>query len=314
MNFLERALDGRNQFGKYMLVFGIGFLGGQFLGGLFLFGAAIAMMFVAPPAGGAVGWDVVASLNWTAMGFSHNGVLCLMLIPFVISLFLTLYLIRLLHGRTLAGCVNGTLQIRWRRIASGALVWSVLLAVSLLMDWLIDPGNYVFQLDWGKFLLLTVITFCLVPFQTTFEEVFFRGYLAQGIAGWTRSRWLAILIPGTLFGLMHIANPEIKEFGFWKTMPVYILYGLVFGLISVLDDGIELPVGIHTANNVFTCLFTTYPASALPTDALFQVQRMDPADGFIQLLVTSGVLVTYFAIKYKWDFKLLNQKIRRTDN
>jgi hypothetical protein len=139
--------------------------------------------------------------------------------------------------------------------------------------------------------------------------LFFRGYLTQGIAGWTKSRWLAILIPGILFGLMHVANPEINEFGFWQAMPNYILFGLLFGLISILDDGIELAIGIHAINNIFTCLTTTYSASALQTDALFHVQHVDPASAFIPFIIICGIAVAYFAVRYKWNFKILNQKV-----
>ena len=52
--------------------------------------------------------------------------------------------------------------------------------------------------------------------------------------------WLVIIIPGVLFGLMHIANPEVKEYGFWLTIPQYVMFGLFFGLIITICIGLPL--------------------------------------------------------------------------
>ena len=66
----------------------------------------------------------------------------------------------------------------------------------------------------------------------------------QGIGAWTKSRWFTLILTSVMFGLMHSFNPEIKAYGFWLTMPQYILFGLLFGIITVLDDGIELALPV----------------------------------------------------------------------
>jgi membrane protease YdiL (CAAX protease family) len=145
--------------------------------------------------------------------------------------------------------------------------------------------------------------------QTTAEEVLFRGYLAQGVAAWTKNRWLALIIPSVIFGLIHFANPEIKEYGFWLAMPQYIFFGLLWGLISILDDGIELAIGMHAANNVFLSIFVTHSSSALQTDALFEMQTVAPVRDLAMLVVVGTLSLVYFAYRYKWNFGILNQKI-----
>jgi membrane protease YdiL (CAAX protease family) len=306
MKFLESVRKGPNQVWRYLIVILGGFMGGQMLGVI----PFVMVMGVKTTAnGGAGALNSSHAMDMTSLGISHNLGLFLMLLPFVVSLFLMIYLIRWLHGRTFAETVNGTRKIRWKRVASGAIVWGILMLASFGLSYWIEPENYIFQLDWEKFAILTVIALALIPLQTTCEEVLFRGYLTQGVAGWSRSRWAAILIPGLLFGLMHCFNPEVKEFGFWQTMPSYVLLGVLFGLIVVMDDGIELVIGIHAVNNVFTCLTTTHPASALQTDALFMVRSVDPMDGLYELIVISIVIVAYFATKYKWNFNILRQKV-----
>jgi membrane protease YdiL (CAAX protease family) len=291
MRFLERAQEGPNQFWRYLLVLLGGFVGGQLLGAI----------------------PFVVVYNIEGIQVSNNLNLILMLMPFVVTLFLMIYLIRMLHGRTFAETVNGTRKIRWERVASGAIVWGIISVASFALSYFIDPMNYVFQPDWGRFAILAVIAVAFLPLQTTCEELLFRGYLTQGIAGWTRSRWAAILIPGLLFGLMHCVNPEVKEYGFWQTMPSYVLLGVVFGLVAVMDDGIELVIGIHAVNNIFACLVATHSSAALQTDALFRVLSVDPMDGLFELIVTSILMVSYFAAKYRWDFSILRRK-KETNN
>jgi len=36
-----------------------------------------------------------------------------------------------------------------------------------------------------------------------------------------------------------------------------------------MDDGIEVAMGAHTANNIFLCIFVTNSSSALQTSALY---------------------------------------------
>jgi len=309
MKFLERALDGQNQVWKYLIVCLVGFFGGQLLGSIPI-AVVIAVKTIA--AQGAVTLNPDNMMDMTGLGLSKNLVFFLLLFSTVVALFFTIWLIRLLHNRTFSETVNGRRKIRIGRIGSGALVWTILMAVYLLIDYSFNSGDYVLQLDWGKFIVLIILVFALIPLQTTSEELLFRGYLAQGIAASTNSRWMAILIPGLLFGMMHFTNPEVKEFGFWLAMSQYILFGLMYGLVSVLDDGIELAIGMHAANNIFLSIFVTHSASALQTDALFEVKTIDPVKDLIVLIVSLLIVLAYFAYRYKWNFSVLSQKVTNT--
>jgi len=154
-----------------------------------------------------------------------------------------------------------------------------------------------------------VIAVIFIPLQSTAEEFAFRGYLAQGVASWTKSRWWALIIPSVLFGLMHSANPEVFEYGFWIMMPQYIFMGFMLGIMSVLDDGIELAMGVHSVNNLMSSVLVTFKGSALPTYALFELKEMDPAEDILPTIVMGVILLAIFAVKYKWNFKIMNQKV-----
>ena len=306
MKFLERAFDQQNQIWKYLIVFLVAFYGGQFLGSIPLFGV---MMYKVITSGGNVRLNLDNFANFSGYGISNNLALFLLLFAFVVALLLAILLIKILHKRSFAETVNGTRKVRIKRCFTGAAVWGVLLVVFFLIDYLFNKENFRLQFNLSAFIPLLFISVIMLTIQSTCEEFIFRGYLTQGVAGLTKNRWLAILLPALLFGLVHSFNPEIKEFGFWIMMAQYVFLGLLFGVVSVLDDGIELAIGMHVINNILGALLATNSASALQTDAIFEEFNIVPVQGLIGVIILGIISFAFFAWKYKWNFKILNQKI-----
>jgi membrane protease YdiL (CAAX protease family) len=311
MTHLERALDKQNQWWKYLVLILAAFFGGQMIGSLPLL-AVIG--YKTAQGGSAPAFDSDNLADLSRYGISPNLGLFLMILPFITSLIAMALLLKPLHKRTLWETINGTNSIRWGKVLFGAAVWAGLLAIYLGIAYLINPGNFQFSFNISSFIPLALTSILLIPFQAGFEEVLFRGYLAQGFAAWTRSRWLAIIIPGLLFGLMHTANPEVEEFGFWMAMPQYVLLGLVLGLISTLDDGIETAIGAHTANNIFASTILTYKSSVLQTPALINQLEMDPGKETVATAIVCVLFVAVLAYKYKWKFSTLNKRVQRSDS
>ena len=133
----------------------------------------------------------------------------------------------------------------------------------------------------------------------------------QGFAVLLRNRWFSLVMTSVLFGLMHSLNPEVKEFGFLTMMPQYILFGLIFGVITILDDGIEAAMGAHAANNIFLCILVTNKASALQTPALYEQINIHPWIEFAGLFFTGIVFVMILKIIFRWDnFSPLTEDIK----
>jgi uncharacterized protein len=299
----ERAFDGQNQWWKFLVVIAASFLGGQMVGSIPL--AAVVVISVIKN-GGQVPSNI---LDFSALGINQNVGLVLMLLPFVVSFVAMVFLVKWLHRRSFAETINGRSKIRWSRIGSGFFVWGVLMAVYLLVTYLADSQNFVFNLQWGRFIALVVISLLLIPIQTTYEELLFRGYLPQGIAVLSRNRWFPLLLSAVLFAVLHLANPEVAAYGFWLSMPQYLLFGLLFGLASVLDDGIEIAIGAHAANNIFLSVFITNSSSALQTPAMLVQQQIDPLYDMIGLSFCALLFLVFLGLRYKWSFNLLFTKI-----
>lgn len=307
MKHLERALQGKNGIGRYIALFLIAFIGGSIIGSIPL---GIVVVVKAILSGNM---DSLANIDITdlsAFGISNNVSLLLMLLSFVGVFFTFALLVKPFHQRTLKETINGRNHIRWNRVWMGILVWGALLLVSFAISYFTaSPEELEFRFNPSALIGLIVVVLLFMPFQTSAEEILFRGYLAQGVAKWTKSRWWALIIPSVGFALMHSANPEVKEYGFWLTMPDYFLMGLLLGLVSILDDGIELAMGMHFINNALSSVLATYDSSVLQTDALFKQTEINPVDTLIETVILGVVAVFVLQRIYKWNFGILNKKV-----
>ena len=55
---------------------------------------------------------------------------------------------------------------------------------------------------------------------------------------------------------MHIANPEVGKLGM-IIMVYYIGTGFFLGIMTLMDEGLELALGFHAANNLIGALLVT---------------------------------------------------------
>lgn len=308
MQHLERALTGRNGFGWYVLVIIISLVA-QAIAMIPIFGI-IAFVYTTGDNNldiSALTSDPMALLK----AIDSNVALLALMIPMAISLLVILLMIRLLHKRNFAGVVNGRKKTRWARVFFGFAVWFGIMIALLLVQLVLYPEEFTLQFQLSSYLPLLAISLCLIPLQTTFEEILTRGYLAQGVAALTKSRIAALLIPAIFFAALHLSNPEIDEYGMGIMLATYLAMALILGLTSILDDGIELAIGIHAANNMFISLFTTQKGSAFETAAVFEVAKGNPYIDLLILLAIGAVVIGIFYKKYGWSWKTINIRIEK---
>jgi hypothetical protein len=234
----------------------------------------------------------------------------MMLFPFIVSLAVFTFLIKPLNGRTLMQTINGACNFRWKRFFISSLVWLIASTIYLIVVMKRDPSDFSLNNATSTLIILTLISVIFIPFQAAFEELLFRGYLMQGFSLMVKNRFFPLIMSSILFGLMHILNPEVKEFGFWTMMPQYILLGLIFGMITILDDGIEAAMGAHTANNVFLCIMVTNKSSALQTPALYEQITIHPWQEFVSMILMGIIVVIILKLVFRWrSFSVLYETI-----
>jgi membrane protease YdiL (CAAX protease family) len=297
MKHLEASFAGKNAFWRYFFMLAAVLAASNTIGAIPLF-IILGIKAVENP---EISAELSANPNdLSPLGLNPYTGLIVMLIPFIAGLAAFVLLIRPLNGRTLMNVINGTGSFRWRNYFVSAVVWIILSVIYLFGYLKAEPSNFSLNNSTLSLIILVIISLTLIPFQAAWEEIIFRGYLMQGFAVLLRNRWLPLIITSFLFALMHWPNPEVKEFGFLTMMPYYTIFGLIFGIMTLLDDGIEAAMGAHTANNVFLCIMVTNEFSALQTPALYEMHEMDPSVEFISMLITGVLVILILKIVLGW--------------
>ena len=200
---------------------------------------------------------------------SKNIGLALFLLTFAFGC-LGLYLtIKFIHNQSIKSLTTSRDKIDYSRIFYSFFLVVGITVLFMPIDLFLSPDEYELTFNLNQFLILVIICLTLLPLQTSFEEYLIRGYLLQGIGITTKSRFLAFTIPSILFGLLHFANPEIDKLGN-AFIFAYIFMGFFLGLITMMDEGLELALGWHYANNLMAALFITADWSVLQTDSIYK--------------------------------------------
>lgn len=172
----------------------------------------------------------------------------------------------------------------------GALVWTAICFGESIIDYLINPQDYIwaFKPIWW---LMVPMALLITPIQTSCEELFFRGYLMQGMALLIHNRLALTLINGILFTIPHLENPEMQR-GDLLALD-YLITGMMLAAIAIRDNGLELSLGIHAAHNL-QVLFFNAEDSALPFPALWYNQTS--SSPIIDIVVTTLEYALFYYI------------------
>lgn len=222
--------------------------------------------------------------------------------PLAVFCLLLLLYIKHVHKQSLTSLTTSRSKIDWSRVVFSFVVISLLIIGATLYDYYSNPSNYVFNFEPVRFFILFGIAIILIPLQTSFEEYLFRAYLLQGVGSYFKSRLLALVLTSVLFGVMHIANPEINKMGY-VLLVSYIGTGFFLGIITLMDEGLELALGFHAANNLITVLLVTSDWTAFQTNSILRYigEPNKVFDIFIPVLVIYPLIILVFSKKYNWS-------------
>lgn len=287
MNYIQQAYTGKLGYWKYFVIPGL------FLGMMLLQFLMILVLDL----------DVDAIIKNEVANKGKNRFLIESLVPMVIALAALFFWVKYIHGQSITSLTTARKKIDWKRILFSFFLWGILSSGLVLIDYVATPENYLPNFELEPFLYLAAIAILLVPIQTSFEEYLFRGYLMQGIGVMAKNRWLPLVITSVLFGVMHIANPEVGKLGYF-IMVYYIGTGFFLGIITLMDEGLELALGFHSANNLFTALLVTADWTAFQTHSILK-DVSDPTESSIfqivlPVFVIFPILLIIFSKRYQW--------------
>jgi membrane protease YdiL (CAAX protease family) len=227
--------------------------------------------------------------------------LFLILISFAFTLFGVYFVIRFLHNQTMLSLTTSRANIDWNRVFFSFSIWASFTILSTAAFYFSNPNDFVINFKPIPFAILVIIGTVLIPIQTSAEEYVFRGYLMQGFATLVKNKWFPLVMTSVIFGLMHLSNPEVLKMGN-IIFVYYIGTGLLLGIMTLMDEGMELALGFHAANNLVSALLVTSDWTAFQTHSIFK-DISEPSAGLdvvVPVVIIYPILLFIFSKKYKW--------------
>jgi membrane protease YdiL (CAAX protease family) len=209
--------------------------------------------------------------------------------------------VKKLHDLPIMSILSSRKKIDLERVLYSFMIWGTVVSAFVFLEYSLNPENYVFNFKVKEFLILAVIAILFIPIQTSVEEIVFRGYLMQGFGHWLNSRFMALFLTSTVFGSLHLANPEITALGY-EFVIIYITVGFVLGIMTLMDEGLELAIGFHAANNLIVALLLTADWTVFQTESIL-IDISEPSLGitdWITPFIVFPILLSVFARKYSW--------------
>ncbi len=287
--FIEQAYKGKNDWWRILITL-------LLTTGIFI--ANIIAFFVLPK-------EAIEESEKIVNSFPNNVALVLNLLPFVFLLGLLFVLVYFLHQRSILSLTTSRKKVDFKRIffSSGLIILFTLISFGL--SYYNDSSDIVWNFHPVKFTILLLLSLLLFPFQIGLEEYLFRGYIMQQLGIAVRNKWTPLIVTSLIFGLLHSANPEVAEMGY-GVMTFYIGTGLLLGIMTLMDEGMELALGFHFGNNLMASILITSDFTALKTDALFRYSgKENPADTLhemiLSILIVYPIIIFILAKKYKWN-------------
>jgi membrane protease YdiL (CAAX protease family) len=232
---------------------------------------------------------------------NSNLSLFLMLLSFAFAFGALYFVIKYFHRQTFLSVTTARAKVDWSRIIFSFGIWSLFTIITTIAVFYFEPGKLIWNFKPIPFFILMLISIVMIPIQTTTEEYIFRGYLMQGFGNLAKNRWFPLLMTSVIFGGMHYFNPEVAKMGN-LIMVYYIGTGLFLGILTLMDDGLELALGFHAANNLIGALLVTSEWTVLQTHSIFK-DVSEPSLGFdilFPVLIVFPCVLVVFSNKYQW--------------
>ncbi len=240
------------------------------------------------------------------LGINKNIILMVQFGLFVAA-FIGLFLaVKLIHRKRFISVVTGFEKFRYSKFFFAFMLWASILVISMLVTYFSSPGDLKLQFDATKFFQLFLVCIVFLPIQTLTEEVFFRGYMLQGLSQVFRNGIIPLIITSFFFASAHMSNPETGAYGPALMFTYYFVFAVFLSAITLLSEGLELAYGIHLSNNLISALMVTSDHSVLKTDAIFYTTAEDAGAELVLAICTIVAVFVVFLFKYRWrNFSLI---------
>lgn len=250
------------------------------------------------------GWPNIANMTEAEMMrvLESNLSFFLLLLSFAVGLLALFLVIKYLHKQSILEATTARKKVDWGRFFFAFGLVAAFTIIATLIDYNLRPEDFIWNFRMVPFIIMAIIAIVMVPLQTSFEEYLFRGYLMQGLGVLARNRWFPLLMTSVVFGSLHLWNPEVEKLGY-VIMIYYIGTGLLLGIMTLMDDGMELALGFHAGNNLVGAMLVTADWTAFQTNSILK-DISEPSGGLdivLPVLIVYPIFLFLMAKKYNWS-------------
>ncbi len=290
--FIKQAFNYQHDFWRYLLGIAIIFLA-VILGQIPL---AVAVFMEG-------GMDVVGMEETQILKVLDSNLnLFLLLLTFAAGLAALFFVVKFIHYQPIKTVTTAREKVDWNRFFFAFSLVAIFSIGVTAVDYFSNPEDYLVNFQAKPFFIMLIIAVIMIPLQTSFEEYLFRGYLMQGIGVLVKNRWFPLILTSVVFGGLHFFNPEVTKMGN-IIMIYYVGTGFLLGIMTLMDEGLELALGFHAGNNLLTAVLVTADWTAFQTNSLL-IDISDPtagADILIPIFVVYPLFLYIMAKKYGWS-------------
>lgn len=281
--FLNNAKQGNNSIWRYLITIILSFIVASFVAGAFLaiFIVIWVLLF-------KQGLNVEFFLNQLLK--DPLFLIVMVGLSFSISYLFLFLCVRFIHKKTFISIINTGNKVRWKKIGIGALAWLAIIVILDIISYLIDQTSFKVSLNPQSFWILALLALIAFPIQASFEEVFFRGYLMQGISLIFERPWVVLMVTSLCFSLLHWFNGGNIVMSISIVLGTFII-GLMLGILTMADNGIELAIGVHIINNLYVSVIHSSPDGGLGNLPSLVVSPSDPYLSPVILALAAVILI-----------------------
>ncbi|MFA0834112.1 MAG: RDD family protein [Methanobacterium formicicum] len=238
ITFLDNAHQGKNNWWRYLLTSAFAWIGPFIL----ILIVLIPFIILSQP--------VKMDINPTNVENAIDPLILMVMLGVYYTLSFVLFYLcsRFIQAKTIKKMITTVSKFNWKNVLKGAGLWSIIIGASLVVDVLINPSPVKLSLDL-PFLTLLIASIIIFTIQASFEEIFFRGYLMQGIGLLTRKPFIPLFLTSVIFAIGHFWNGTSIITGITAVVNMFI-FGMVLGIITLGENGLETAIGAHIANNI----------------------------------------------------------------
>jgi uncharacterized protein len=206
------------------------------------------------------------------------------------------------YKTSLKSLITSRKNIDFRKIKFTAFSWVAILTATGLVQYLLAPKLFSFNLNALSLLLVFLTALITFPLQATFEEIYYRGYLWQIIERHSNLKYLPLVLTSLLFAIIHLPYVGALDLGM---IPVvyYFIISFLLGYFKQASKSLELGIGYHVSNNFFQIVFLRNYYFFIPSDSLVFVNK-----GIDMWIYACLFLAGTFSLLY-----VLNRKYKLSD-